>query len=273
MRTTSRPGWLFLLLSLLTLSVLALAMACGGDDDDGDDGGNEPSASASDSGDDTGDDDDEASPTEDSGDDDSGDDDSGNDNPFANLDDFTADIEQQTGKVSYDITDTDGTVTTMTYYSDADTGYSRFDTIDEDGNGTSLITNGDGDFSCDSSSQTCTGFGSGGLGGGVGLGFAQFFSADYIGIYVAAAEAAGVAVDQSSESIAGEDADCFSWTDPEDSSNTGKLCFGSDSRALLYQEFGDSSGTTKFEATSYSDEVSDSDFELPYPVSTIISTG
>lgn len=196
-------------------------------------------------------------------------------NPFAELENLTGDLEQTTGKATYNITDSDGSTSTMTFYSEAGSQRSRFDTTDSDANVTSFITNADGSFSCDSSSQSCIGYGNSGLGAGLGLGFTQFFSADYIDLYVQAARASGVNVDQSSETHAGVDSDCFSWSDNSDPNDvsTGKLCFGNDTHTLLYEEFGDSSGTTIIEATAFDDSVSDSDFQLPYPVSTIISSG
>ncbi len=255
--STRSSRWKILATMLSATALLLLFAACGGDDDNATTTVTPtlaPGQTAAPTAEPT------AEPTGDNG---------NSDDPFAELDNLTGDIQQQTGKVTYNVTNSDGTVTTMTFYSDADSKSSRFDTTDSDGSTTSFITNGDGSFSCDSSSQICIDYGSSGLGAGLGLGFASFFSSDYISAYVAAAQAAGVSVDTSSETYAGMDATCFSWTDPSDSTSSGKICFGGDHHILVYEEFGDTDGTTKFEATDYSSDVSSSDFETPYPVTTI----
>ena len=81
----------------------------------------------------------------------------------------------------------------------------------------------------------------------------------------AAAEATGVDINKSDETIAGTDASCFS---AEQNGETSKFCF-SDSGILLLTQNTDASGTSGMVATAYSDSVSDSDFEPPYPVTTL----
>ncbi|MEX0683907.1 MAG: hypothetical protein WD904_03350 [Dehalococcoidia bacterium] len=259
---TSAWRFLFLLLSAFAMTALLLATACGGDDDDG---GDETSATATqDSGDDGGDDggdDEDPTETEDSGDD-GGDE----EDIFSQLDELTGDLETVTGKISYEITDADGTTSSMTFY--AKSPNSRFDT--SDGSTTSIIiSTPDTTYVCDSSSETCIATpGSGDDVSSLGL-FGAFFSSEIIGAYVNVAEAAGVDVEMSDESINGIDATCFSWD--EDTAlevDSGKLCFN-DAGVMVYQEFTDDSGTTKLEATEYSDDVSDSDFEPPYDVTEI----
>src|SRR3990172_2853013 len=96
----SRARWLLMLLALTAALFLVVASACGGDDDD-DDGGDDGGATATE-------------PT-DGGDD--GGDDSGDDRDiFSQLDELTNELDSVTGKISYDITDSDGTVSSMTFY-------------------------------------------------------------------------------------------------------------------------------------------------------------
>lgn len=246
-----------LTLVLVALSVLALLAfaACGGgdDDDDGGDSGGDTSPTAT--------------RTTDGGDDGGDDNGNGSDDPFADLDELTSDLDTVTGKISYRITDTDGQESNFTVYSDGTN--TRYDTTDDDGAVTTFITTADTSISCDSSSETCFSFGGGSSGGG-GLNlFAAFLSSDSVGVYVAAAKAAGVDVDTSSESHGGVDAQCFSWTDDVEDSGTGKLCFAKNTGIMVYQEFTDADGTFKLEVLEYSNDVSDSDFEPPYPVTTI----
>jgi hypothetical protein len=246
------------------LALLAFA-ACGGGDDDDDSGGDNTATATQDSGGDGGDDGGDATQEPTDGGDDGG---NGDDSdPFAILDEFAEGLDQVTAKVSYEITDVDGDVTTMTLFSDPPN--SRYDTTDEDGVTTTLIYTETVFYTCDSATEACFSY-TDDLGGGLGLGaIVGLFGASSIGLYAAAAEAAGVDVDTSSEEHAGQDSDCFAWSDDsEGDAFTGKFCFG-ESGVMLYQELTDSEGTTKTEATDFSDDVSDSDFEPPYDVTTL----
>src|SRR3990172_10583611 len=255
----SRARWLLMLLALTAALFLVVASACGGDDDDddgGDDGGataTEPTDGGDDNGDDSGDD---------SGDD--GGDDSGDDEDiFSQLDELTNELDSVTGKISYDITDSDGTVSSMTFY--AKSPNSRFDS--SDGTTTSIIIyTPDTTYICDSETESCLATpGSGEDTGALGI-FGAFLSPEIITAYVAIADAAGVDVNKSDESINGIDATCFSWDDDTSADvGKGKFCFN-DAGVMVYQETVDDSGTSKLEATDYSSDVSDSDFEPPYPV-------
>jgi outer membrane lipoprotein-sorting protein len=185
---------------------------------------------------------------------------------FSQLDALTADVDQISGKVSYTNTEEDGTTSTFTFWSLPPK--SRFDTTSADGSSSSYITTADSTYYCDSSSQSCISYGSG-TSGGVNP-FGIFFSPTTLQAYVAAADAAGVNVDTSDESINGIDASCYTWQDPSDSTNQGKLCFNSDG-IVVSEEFTSSSGTFSLKATEVSTDVSDSDFEPPYPVTTLPS--
>lgn len=253
-----RSRWLTLAMIIgAALALLAFA-ACGGDDDD--DSGGTNTAAPTQSGGDGGNGDGTPTETPDGGD--NGDD----EDPFASLDELTQDLDQVTGKITYEI-DTDGDVSTMTLYSNPPN--TRYDTTDDSGVTAILITTSEATYSCSSDTETCFSFPSDGTGGLGGLGFLSgFFGAGAVGVYVAAAEAAGFDVDTSSGSYAGQDADCFSWTDPEDSASSVKFCFGSNG-VMLYEEIKDANSSTTITATEYSSSTSDSDFEPPYDVTTL----
>ena len=184
------------------------------------------------------------------------------------------DIKQTTGKVTYVSTSTGGTTSTVTFYSKPPN--SRFDSADADGSTTAYITTPSVTYICTSDAthtqQSCisqpgTGTGSAGLGllGG-------FFSSTYIDALIAAAQAQGVSINKSNESIAGTNASCYEGTY---SGSTEKFCF-SDSGVLLETQTTKADGTTSgLRATAFSSDVSDSDFQPLYPVTTIpaIPTG
>ena len=121
------------------------------------------------------------------------------------------DIKQATGKVTYTDTSSDGSTSTITFYSKAPN--SRYDTVDSDGSSSAYIQTPQTTYICSSDAgqqnQTClaqpgTGTGSAGL----GL-FGSFFSPTYIDALAAAAQAQGVSITKSNETIAGTNATCF----------------------------------------------------------------
>ena len=247
-----RAIWLISILALTTVLLVALASACGGDDNESSNSSATATKEAAGGSSSTS----KATPTKEASS-------SGSvEDALKELQSLGGDISKVTGKVTYTSTDTDGKTSTMTFYSKS--GKSRLDTTDSDGATTTIIETADTSIVCDPSSQTCISYGAGGT-GSLGLGFLTLFSGSYVDQLVAAAEAQGISVDKSSEKIAGVDATCFSGTE---SGGSGKFCF-SDSGLMVYEEFGDSSGTTKLEATEVSTDVSDSDFDPPYPVTTI----
>jgi hypothetical protein len=177
------------------------------------------------------------------------------------------DIQQVTGKVTYANTDTSGTTTTITFYSKPPN--SRFDTVDSDGAISSYIQTSDTTYICSSDAaktdQSCVE--ETGTTGGTGLGLAgSFFSPVLVDALAAAAQAQGVDINKSSENIAGTDADCYEGTY---SGSTEKFCFSGDG-VMLAELTTDASGTSGLTATAYSSDVSDSDFQPLYPISTII---
>jgi outer membrane lipoprotein-sorting protein len=259
----SRAKWLLFLLALTAALFLVVASACGGDDDD-DDGGDNGGATATESTD-GGDDGGDETPT--ATNDDSGDD-SSDEDIFSQLDDLTNELDSVTGQISYDITDADGSVSSMTFY--AKPPNSRFDTTD--GTTTSIIIyTPDSTYVCDSDTETCLATPSSGDTGALGLAGA-FLGSDVLSAYVAVAEAAGADVNKSDESINGIDATCFSWDDTSTDIGKGKFCFN-DAGVMIYQETTDDSGTSKLEATDYSGDVSDSVFDPPYEVTDLSDLG
>jgi hypothetical protein len=179
------------------------------------------------------------------------------------------DIKQATGKVTYTSTDSSGTTSTITLYSKPPN--SRYDTLDSDGSTSSYIQTPQITYICTSSDQSCIAQpGSGTGSAGLGL-FGGLFSSTYIDALVAAAQAQGISITKSNETIAGTNASCYEGTS---NGSTEKFCF-SDSGILLKTQTTDSSGTSGLTATSFSSDVSDSDFLPPYPVTTIpaIPTG
>ena len=136
----SRASWLLVLLALMAALFLVVGSACGGDDDD-DSGGNSPTATDSADG---GDDDGDETPTDG--------DDSSDDDIFSQLDELTGELDSVIGRISYDITDSDGSVSSMTFY--AKPPNSRFDTAD--GTTTSIIIyTPDTTYICDSDTESC----------------------------------------------------------------------------------------------------------------------
>lgn len=176
------------------------------------------------------------------------------------------DIKQVTGKVTYTNTDTDGTSSTVTLYSK--TPNTRYDTTDSDGSSSAYIETSTATYICSSdaaqSDQSCIEE-DGASTSGLGL-FGSLFSSDIVDALAAAAQAQGIDITKSSETIAGVDADCYSGTD---NGSTEKFCFSSDG-VMLEELSTDASGTSGLTATAFSSDVSDSDFQPPYPISTII---
>ena len=252
----TRTSWLKLFLIIgAAIAVLAVA-ACGGGDDNT--SSNTPAASSSNGSGATGS---SATNTAEAT--------AGSTDSNDVLDQLAAlgnDIDQVTGKVSYNVTDADGSTSTFTLY--AKPPKSRIDSTDSSDNSTtSFIETEDASYTCESTSNSCLKTpATSGSSAGLGL-FGAFFSPEYVDALVSAARAQGIDVQKSSENIAGTDADCYSGTETD--GTFGKFCFGNG--LMLYTETTDSSGTTKLEATSFSSDVSDSDFEPPYPVTDLSS--
>ena len=174
------------------------------------------------------------------------------------------DVQQAEGKITYTETGASGSTTSITYYSKPPNG--RYDSTESDGSTTVYIETPATTYICTSKEQICTATAGSGTGSAaLGL-LSAFFNSSSIDVLVAAAQAQGISITRSSESIAGTDATCYSG---QNNGNAEKLCF-SDSGVLLSEQTTDASGsTTGLTATAYSSEVSDSDFAPPYPVLTI----
>ena len=86
----------------------------------------------------------------------------------------------------------------------------------------------------------------------------------------------GVDVDVTSETIAGVDATCFKYSgdlDPDQAGDeSGEFCF-SDGGLLLRLAFQGADESISFEATSASEDVSDSDVDPPYDVTDLSDLG
>jgi TolA-binding protein len=179
-------------------------------------------------------------------------------------------IQQSTGKITYTDTSTDGTTTSLTYYSGPPNF--RYDSTGSDGSLSIYIETPQTTYICTSADQTCIASAGSGTGSaGLGL-LSGFFSPALIDAMSAAAQAQGVSITKSNETIAGTNATCYSGVS---SGSTDKFCF-SDSGILLSTQTTDASGgTSGLTATAYSSDVSASDFQPPYPVTTIpaIPTG
>jgi hypothetical protein len=248
------PKWTALLLTLFAALSLIAFVACGGDDDD--DATTAPTGTSQSN---VGGDDGDATPTDapDNGDDGGDDNGDGGDDLLSQLEQYGGEIDQITGTFIYTNPDDSGDATTITYYNDPPRARWDQDT-------TSFITNGSETYVCDSSDETCIQYDAATGEAFIGA-FGLLFSSTYVNALVAGARAAGIDVETSSETIAGIDANCFSG---ESEGESYKFCF-SDEGLLLLEEFGGGEGGFRLEATSVSSDVSDADFEPPYPVMTL----
>jgi hypothetical protein len=228
--------------------VLVAACSSSDDDDEDDDGGdNTPAATESTDGDETPD----ASDEEDAA---------------SLLESLTGESGEVVAKVAYDFTTTtNGTASTssMTIYSRP--GESRTDIVDTDsGETTSFISTADATYLC--TGEQCIGYPAGG-----GVNPVPFVSqyANPSAITQLVASYRGVDIDQSEEEIAGLDATCFSVAQ---GGTTVSWCYG-DEGLLLRSATESATGSFVMEATEVDLEISDEDFEPPYPVTTIPNLG
>ena len=248
------PAWRLLILIIGAIALLGLvaAAACN-DDDDGDGDGDSDS-----NGDPTA--------TQDDGD--------GDGDSLANLADFGGDYDLATGRVTYEITNftgADSGLGSMTIYQKD--GSFRFDISSEAGD-LIFISTPDASYFC------------------VGGACFQYAPDDNLArapvdafvrrfIVGAITEGigdipAGVGIDVTSETIAGIDATCFNYSgdlDPDQAGDeSGEFCF-SDGGLLLRLAFQGADESISFEATSASEDVSDSDFDPPYDVTDLSDLG
>ncbi len=245
------PAWRLFILMIGAIALLGLvAAACGDDDDSGNgDGGGDPTATTND-GDGNGD----------------GDGD-GDGSSLADLASFGDDYKSFNGKVTYSMTGFIGGgsgVGSMTIYQKD--GSSRFDISSEDGDIT-FISTPDATYFC--TEGQCIQYPADDDTASAGVdAFASIFSADTINEGIDDIPD-GVDVNVSNETIAGIDATCFSATgdlDPDQAGDeSSEFCF-SDGGLMLRLAFESAGESGSFEATSASDDVPDSDFEPPFPV-------
>jgi len=244
MNAGARWWWLSALLSVVLAAAMLGVAACGGDDEEADGGDSRPTATeGTDSGDETPD-------ATDGGD------------AASLLEALTGESGEVVAKVAYDFTTTtNGTKSTssMTIYSRP--GESRTDLVDTDsGETTSFISTEDATYLC--TGEQCIGYPAGG-----GVNPIPFVSqyANPSAITQLVAGYRGVDIEQSEEKIAGLDATCFSV---EQAGTTVSWCYG-DKGLLLRSATESSAGSFLMEATEVDLEISDEDFEPPYPVTTI----
>ncbi|MPZ24333.1 MAG: hypothetical protein GEU28_12540 [Dehalococcoidia bacterium] len=146
-------------------------------------------------------------------------------------------------------------------------GNFRMDFEGDDLTGTLIVTDTDSyicsdDVGGEGGEGFCLAFPGGEELGDTGVPFSQIFSD-----ILAGTDEAGVSLsDAEDREVAGEEASCFNVSSTEDGLESETLvCLSSDGIPLLIE------GTTEgeiysMEATSVSDDVSDADFEPPYPV-------
>ena len=168
------------------------------------------------------------------------------------LDDLIDQVGTQTVKATYTFSGTGATgEETFTIYSRPPD--SRVD-VTSGGSTSILISAGGTDYICDDSSQTCS---VSPVPLGATLPFLGFLTdPDTL------ASAVSSDLDHSTETIAGQDADCYSASA---AGATSEVCFNDD--GILVRLHVDVSGAEyTMEATSVEGTVSDSDLEPPYPV-------
>ena len=244
---------LWLMLFAIVASFV-IAAACGGDDDKDDgDGNGQPTAEET-SGPD-------ADATEPEGNGDGGD-------AASQLEDLAGKFATNDVKITYDFsTSSAGTTTegSMTlYWKPPDA--SRVDFSTEDSGDVTFITQGDTSYICSSEEGGGTCIESPGA-AGLPLPFLSFLT-DPEGLSgLVGQNALGADLDESSETIAGQDATCFSGSSDAAGADF-EYCFSEDG-VLLRISTGGSGDDFTLEATSVEGSVSDSDVAPPYPVTDI----
>jgi len=237
-------------LSVALVASLLMMAACSSDDDDEEDGDGDSSPTATESTDE-GDETPDATDREDAA---------------SLLEALTGESGEVVAKVAYDFsTTTDGTTSTSSMVIYSRPGESRTDLVDTDsGETTSFISTEDATYLC--TGEQCIGYPAGG-----GVNPVPFVSqyANPSAIAQLVAGYRGIDIDQSEEEIAGLDATCFSVAQ---AGTTVSWCYG-DEGLLLRSATESATGSFEMEATEVDLEVSDADFEPPYPVTTIPNIG
>jgi hypothetical protein len=234
-----------LLVFVLVAGLLAFA-ACGDDDSDVD--GGEPTATSEPS---------DGEPTEPS-------DGAGGDGDAASeLQDLAGRALDQELKITYQFAGggLDGTMTLAWLPPNS----WRVDLASADGDFT-LINAGEGSFFCTSDGGEGTCLSIPGGGDALDVPFLGFLTnPDELSSFVVGSFA-GVDVERSSDSIAGEDVTCYSVAgEVEGEEGSGTFCFNDDG-VMLRMQASSPEGDFTLEATDFSSDVSEADFEPPYPV-------
>lgn len=255
-RTNAGGRWLITVLSVTVVAVLLMMAACGGGDDEEVDDGGESRPTATE--------------TTDGGDETTDPDDGGGDDARTNLSALADNYEDFIGAINYETTGFGGgAFTSMKIYKGENA--SRVDYEGEGATGT-IISTADAIYIC--GEGLCIKYSSGDSSLDPTAGLTALLSAESI------ADAYGdlpdgVEVEESSEEIAGVDATCYSYTgeidETESGDESGEICV-SESGLLLRLKFSGGGGG-QFEATEATDDVSDDDFEPPFPVTELPDFG
>ena len=246
----------YLLIVVILLAGALLITCSSSDDDDGGNGSDEPTVEQ---------------PADDSEDDDEGNGDDGDDEP-TDVSDELRDLAEQFGitkvRVTYDFSgpgvgDTDF-VSQMVLYSKPPDRW-RMDITSPEGD-ISMIFDGESTLLCASE---------GGVGTCLAAPLDDALAVPFLNIFTdpgefnnLVEESLGVDVSRSNREIAGQDANCFSFSGGiDDTSGAGEYCFRDDGVLLLLRAEGlDGGDDFTMEATDVRDSVSDSDLEPPFEV-------
>jgi hypothetical protein len=231
-------------------AALLLMAACGGDEDEEEDDGGDSQPTATE--------------TADGGDETPDGSDDGGDDAAADLSALAQNYEDFTGVISYETEGFgDGSFASLKVYKGENA--SRVDYESEGRTGT-IITTQDALYLCGEGS--CIKYPTGDASLDPTAGLTALLSAESVAeIFGDIPE--GVEVEESSEEIADVDATCYTYSGDIDETasgdESGAICV-SESGLLLRLKFSGGGGGGQFEATEATDEVSDDDFEPPFPV-------
>lgn len=252
--TNGRWRWFFAVLSVALVASLLMMAGCSSDDEDEDTGGDsQPTTTKT-----TGSGDKTPDPADDGGDD-----------AASDLSALAENYEDFTGVISYKTTGFGDGFTTMKIYKGENA--SRVDYESAEGTGSIISTDG-AIYLC--GEGVCIKYPTGDSSLDPTAGLTALISAQSIAeVYGDIPD--GVDVEKSSEKIAGVDATCYTYSgdidETTDGDESGAICV-SESGLLLRLKFdGDEGG--QFEATEAEDDISDADFEPPFPVTELPNFG
>lgn len=246
--------WVRLLLIVAAIATgLVMVSACGGKTKNKDDNNQPTAAATTDSGE---------QPTA------AGD---GSGDPATDLEALAGRFATQDVKVSYDYSsgsgDTASTGSMTIYWKPPD--HSRVDFSSGDSGDVTFISQGDKSYIC-----SADGAGSGTCiespgGSSLPLPFLSFLT-DPQGLSgLIDANVLGVNIDTSSETIAGQDGECFSGSSDAAGGASFEYCFNSDGILLRLSTGSGTGADFTLEATTVEGTVADADLALPYPITDI----